>query len=169
MTLTIRRAQPADAALVFALVCELADYENLQHEVDATPEEIAKALFSPQPRLHCDLAEWDDEPAGFAVWFLNFSTFRGRHGLYLEDLFVRPEFRGRGIGKALMRQLARTCVDNDYARFEWAVLDWNAPSIAFYESMGAEIKGEWKICRMSGASLARFAEAAPASSREARG
>lgn len=169
MTLCIRPAAPADTALIFALVCELADYENLQHEVDATPEEIAEALFAPQPRLYCDLAEWDGEPAGFAVWFLNFSTFRGRHGIYLEDLFVRPEFRGRGIGKALMRQLARTCIDNDYARFEWAVLDWNAPSIAFYASMGAEIKGEWKLCRMSGASLARFAEAAPAPLREARG
>ena len=169
MTLAIRRAQPADAALVFALVCELADYENLQHEVDATPEEIAKALFAPQPRLYCDLAEWDGAPAGFAVWFLNFSTFRGRHGIYLEDVFVRPEFRGRGIGKALMRQLARTCVSNDYARFEWAVLDWNVPSIAFYESIGAEIKSEWKICRMSGASLARFAEAVSAAPVKARG
>ncbi|HEV2630633.1 MAG TPA: GNAT family N-acetyltransferase [Pseudolabrys sp.] len=157
MSLAIRRAAPADAALVFALVCELADYENLQHEVDATPEEIARALFSPEPRLYCDLAEWDDQPAGFAVWFLNFSTFRGRHGLYLEDVFVRPEFRGRGIGKALMQRLARTCVDNGYARFEWAVLDWNAPSIAFYQSIGAEIKGEWKVCRMSGPALTKFA------------
>lgn len=160
MTLSIRRAEPADAALVFALVCELADYERLQHEVAATPEAIAEALFAPDRRLFCELAEWNGEPAGFAVWFLNFSTFRGRHGVYLEDLFVRPEFRGRGIGKALMQQLARTCVDNGYARFEWAVLDWNAPSIAFYESLGAEIKGEWKICRMSGSALARFAATA---------
>ena len=157
MSLAIRRAAPADAALVFALVCELADYENLQHEVDATPEEIGRALFSPEPRLYCDLAEWGGQPAGFAVWFLNFSTFRGRHGLYLEDVFVRPEFRGRGIGKALMQRLARTCVDEGYARFEWAVLDWNAPSIAFYQSIGAEIKGEWKVCRMSGPALAKFA------------
>jgi diamine N-acetyltransferase len=157
VTLAICRAAPADAALVFALVCELADYENLQHEVDATPEEIAKALFAAEPRLSCDLAEWDGEPAGFAVWFLNFSTFRGRHGIYLEDVFVRREFRGRGIGKALMQRLAKTCLDNGYARFEWAVLDWNAPSIAFYKSIGAEIKGEWKLCRMSGPALAKFA------------
>jgi diamine N-acetyltransferase len=157
MTLAIRRAEPADAALVFALVCELADYENLQHEVDATPEEIAKALFSPEPRLSCDLAEWNGQPAGFAVWFLNFSTFRGRHGIYLEDVFVRPEYRGRGIGKALMQRLAKTCIDKGYARFEWAVLDWNAPSIAFYRSIGAEVKGEWKLCRMSGPALAKFA------------
>ena len=157
MSLSIRRAQPADAALVYELVCALADYEKLRHEVDATPEEIAKALFAPEPRLYCDLAEWNGEAAGFAVWFLNFSTFRGRHGIYLEDVFVKPDFRGRGIGKALMRHLARTCVDNGYARFEWAVLDWNAPSIAFYESIGAEIKGEWKVCRMSGPALAKFA------------
>jgi diamine N-acetyltransferase len=157
MTLTIRPAQPSDAALVFSLVCELADYEKLRHEVNATPDDIAAALFAPSPRLFCDLAEWDGEPVGFAVWFLNFSTFRGRHGIYLEDVFVRPALRGRGIGTALMRQLARNFVENDYARFEWAVLDWNAPSIAFYESLGAEIKGEWKLCRMSGEALARFA------------
>ena len=157
MSLSIRRAEPADPALVYELVCALADYEKLRHEVDATPEEIAKALFAPEPRLFCDLAEWDGEAAGFVVWFLNFSTFRGRHGIYLEDVFVKPDFRGRGIGKALMRHLARTCVDNGYARFEWAVLDWNAPSIAFYESIGAEIKGEWKVCRMSGPALAKFA------------
>jgi diamine N-acetyltransferase len=163
MTLSIRRAQPSDAALVFALVCELADYENLQHEVAASPETIAEALFASEPRLFCEVAEWGGEPAGFAVWFLNFSTFRGRHGIYLEDLFVRPEFRGRGIGKALMRHLARTCADSGYARFEWAVLDWNAPSIAFYESLGAEIKGEWKLCRLSGAALSRFAGDGPES------
>ena len=157
MSLSIRRAEPADAALVYELVCALADYEKLRHEVDATPEEIAKALFAPEPRLYCDLAEWNGEAAGFAVWFLNFSTFRGRHGIYLEDVFVKPDFRGRGIGKALMRHLARTCVDNGYARFEWAVLDWNAPSIAFYQSIGAEIKGEWKVCRMSGPALTKFA------------
>jgi diamine N-acetyltransferase len=157
VTLTIRSVQPRDSALIFALVCELADYENLQGEIDATPEEIAAALFAPQPRLFCDIAEWDGEPAGFAVSFLNFSTFRGRHGLYLEDLFVRPQFRGKGIGKALMRRLAQRCVDDGLARFEWAVLDWNAPSIAFYKSIGAQVMDEWKICRLSAAALAGFA------------
>ena len=157
MTLFIRRAVPADTALIFALVCELADYENLQHEIDATPEEIAKALFAPEPRIHCHVAEWDGEPAGFAVWFLNFSTFRGRHGIYLEDVFVKPDFRGRGIGTALMRRIAQTCVEQGYARFEWAVLDWNAPSIGFYESIGASVMSEWKLCRLSGPALARFA------------
>jgi len=160
MTLSIRRAEPGDTALVYALVCELADYENLQHEVAATPEDIAGALFAREPRLYCDIAEWDSEPAGFSVWFLNFSTFRGRHGVYLEDVFVRPPFRKRGIGTALLKRLAKHCVDNDYGRFEWAVLDWNAPSIGFYESIGAKIMHEWKLCRLTGAALARFASEA---------
>ena len=157
MSLTIRPAQPADADLIFALVRELAEYEKLQGEVDATPETIAAALFAPAPRLSCDIAEWRGEPAGFAVWFLNFSTFRGRHGIYLEDLFVRPAFRGRGIGKALMRRLAQHCMERKLARFEWAVLDWNAPSIAFYKSIGAQVMDEWKICRLSGTALEGFA------------
>ena len=116
-----------------------ADYEKLRADVTATPESISAALFAPEPRLCCDIAEWDGAPAGFAVWFLNFSTFRGRHGIYLEDLFVRPAFRGRGIGTALMQRLARRCVDDGFARFEWAVLDWNAPAIRFYEQHGFEI------------------------------
>jgi GNAT superfamily N-acetyltransferase len=157
MILTIRPAQPTDTELVFALVCELADYENLQHDVAAKPEDIAAALFAREPRLFCDIAEWDGDPAGFSVWFLNFSTFRGRHGVYLEDVFVRPPFRGRGIGTALLKRIAKHCVDNDYARFEWAVLDWNVPSIEFYESIGAKIMHEWKMCRLTGAALARFA------------
>jgi len=157
MSLTIRAARPTDAALIFALVGELAGYENLQAEMDATPEAIAEALFAPAPRLFCDIAQWDGQPAGFSVWFLNFSTFRGRHGIYLEDIFVRPEFRGRGIGKALMTRLARHCVERDLARFEWAVLDWNAPSIAFYRSIGASVMDNWKICRLTGKALHEFA------------
>ena len=159
MSLVIRAAAPADATLIFALVCELADYENLQAEVDATPEAIAAALFAPEPRLFCHIAEWNGEPAGLAVWFLNFSTFRGRHGIYLEDIYVRPEFRGRGIGKALMVQLARRCVEAGWARVEWAVLDWNAPSIEFYKSIGAFVMDNWKICRLTGKALHDFAGA----------
>ena len=135
---------------------ELADYEKMSDAVDATQEQIAAALFAPQPRLYCDIAEWDGEAAGFAVWFLNFSTFRGRHGLYLEDIFVRPALRGRGIGKALMARLAARCVEQGWARFEWAVLDWNAPSIAFYKSIGAQVLDEWKICRLSGRGAGAF-------------
>jgi GNAT superfamily N-acetyltransferase len=157
VSLLIRAAVPADAALIFALVRELAAYEKLAGEVDATPERIAAALFSTQPRLFCDLAEWNGAPAGFAVWFLNFSTFRGRHGIYVEDLFVRPAFRAKGIGKALMARLAKRCVDEGWARFEWAVLDWNAPSIEFYRSIGATVMDDWRICRLSGQSLQDFA------------
>ncbi len=157
MSLTIRPAVAADSALIFALVCELADYENLQGEVDATSEEIASALFSPQPPLFCDIAEWKGEPAGFAIWFLNFSTFRGRHGLYLEDLFVRTEHRNKGIGKALMVRLAQRCVEDKLARFEWAALDWNTPSIGFYTSIGAQVMDQWKICRLTGKALHEFA------------
>jgi len=155
-SLIVRAATPADTALVFALICELADYERLQGEVDATPEEIAAALFADTPRVFCDIAEWDGEAAGFAVWFVNFSTFRGRHGLYLEDLYVRPALRGRGIGKALMQGLARRCVEQGLARMEWSVLDWNTPSIGFYRSIGATVMNEWKICRLSGPALKAF-------------
>jgi GNAT superfamily N-acetyltransferase len=157
VSVAIRAARPADSALIFALVRELADYEKLSGEMDATPEAIAAALFAREPCLFCDIAEWNGEPAGFSVWFLNFSTFRGRHGIYVEDLFVRPAFRVKGIGKALMARLAKRCVDEGWARFEWAVLDWNAPSIAFYKSIGAQVMDEWRICRLSGEALQAFA------------
>jgi diamine N-acetyltransferase len=163
VSLLIRAARPADSALIFALVRELADYEKLSAEVDASEAAIAAALFTDEPRLYCDIAEWDGEPAGFAVWFLNFSTFRGRHGLYVEDIFVRPPYRGRGIGKALMQRLARRCVDDGLARFEWAVLDWNAPGLEFYKSIGAQVMEQWKICRLSGEALETFARQGAAS------
>jgi GNAT superfamily N-acetyltransferase len=157
VSVAIRAAAPADSALIFALVRELADYEKLSGEVDTTPEAIAAALFAREPRLYCDIAEWNGEPAGFAVWFLNFSTFRGRHGIYLEDIFVRPPFRRRGIGKALLKRLAQRCLDEGYARCEWAVLDWNKPSIDFYRSIGAQVLDDWRICRLSGEALRDFA------------
>jgi GNAT superfamily N-acetyltransferase len=158
VSLVIRPARREDSALILALVRELADYESLSAEVDATEAAIASAFFCEEPRLYCDIAEWNGEPAGFAVWFLNFSTFRGRHGIYVEDIFVRQHLRGHGIGKALMARLARRCVEEGYARFEWAVLDWNAPSIAFYKSIGAQVLDAWKICRLSGDALAHFAQ-----------
>lgn len=157
MSLLIRAARPADSALIFALVRELADYEKLSGEVDASEAQIAVALFAEAPRLYCDIAEWDGEPAGLSVWFLNFSTFRGRHGIYIEDIFVKAAYRGRGIGKALMARLAQRCVEQGYARCEWAVLDWNAPSIAFYKSIGAQVMEAWRICRLSGEALENFA------------
>ncbi|ERF83330.1 GNAT family N-acetyltransferase [Bradyrhizobium viridifuturi] len=160
MSLVIRRARPDEAGLVYSLVRELAAYEKLLHEVHASEADIAEALFGESPRLFCDIAEWNGEPAGFAVWFVNFSTFAGRHGIYLEDLFVRPALRGKGIGKALLVHLAKHCLANGWARLQWAVLDWNAPSIAFYKSLGAEMVDEWTICRVSGPALSALAEGA---------
>jgi diamine N-acetyltransferase len=153
----VRPARPEDAGLIFALVRELAEYEKLLGDVDATEDQLARALFGAEPRVFCDIAEWDGEPCGFALWFMNFSSFRGRHGIYLEDLFVRPSHRGRGIGKALLVNLARRCVEKGWTRFEWSVLDWNAPSIAFYKSLGASILDEWKICRVTGDALKTLA------------
>jgi len=156
MAVAIRPVRPGEAGLVLAFVRELAEYEQLLDAVDATEAMIDAALFGPNPRVFCDIAEWDGEPAGFALWFPNFSTFRGRHGLYLEDLFVRPPFRRRGIGSALFGHLARRCVAEGWTRFEWAVLDWNAPSIAFYQSLGADLLQDWTICRLTGGALARL-------------
>ncbi|MBR0846305.1 GNAT family N-acetyltransferase [Bradyrhizobium diazoefficiens] len=157
MSLNIRRARPDEAGLVLDFVRELADYEKLSHEVEATEADIADALFGADPRLFCAIAEWDGEPAGFAVWFLNFSTFSGRHGIYLEDLFVRPSHRGKGLGKALLVYLAKECVANGWSRLQWSVLDWNAPSIAFYKSLGAVMMDEWTVCRVTGLALTRLA------------
>jgi GNAT superfamily N-acetyltransferase len=158
MSLTIRRARPDEAGLVLSLVRELAEYEKLLHEVEATEAMIGEALFCSNPRLFCEVAEWNAEPAGFAVWFINFSTFSGRSGIYLEDLFVRPAQRGKGIGKALLAHLAKQCVANGWSRLQWSVLDWNAPSIAFYKSLGAELMDEWTVCRVGGAALTALAE-----------
>src|ERR1700694_1844702 len=154
MSLTIRRARPDEAGLVLSLVRELAEYEKLLHEVEATETMIGAALFGPDPRLFCEIAEWNGEPAGFAIWFLNFSTFSGRPGIYLEDLFVRPALRGNGIGKVLLANLAKACVANGWARLQWSVLDWNAPSIEFYKSLGAVLMDEWTVCRIGGPGLA---------------
>jgi GNAT superfamily N-acetyltransferase len=158
MSVTIRPAVPAESGLVLAFVRELAAYERLAHEVDATEEALAAALFGPNPRVFADLALWNGEPAGFALWFYNFSTFRGRHGIYLEDLFVRPAFRGHGIGRALLRHLARRCRAEGLARLEWWVLDWNEPALRFYRSLGAVPMGEWTVQRVTGAALERLAD-----------
>jgi len=157
MSLNIRRARSDEAGLVLSFIRELAEYEKLSHELEATEAMIAEALFADNPRLYCAITEWDGEPVGFAVWFVNFSTFSGRHGLYLEDLFVRPSHRGKGIGKALLTYLARECVDNGWSRLQWAVLDWNAPSIAFYKSLGAVMLDDWTLCRVTGPALTRLA------------
>ena len=160
MSLNIRAARPGEAGLVLSFVRELAEYEKLSHEMEATETDIDGALFGANPRLFCEIAEWNGEPVGFAVWFVNFSTFSGRSGIYLEDLFVRPALRGNGIGKALLARLAQHCVVNGWSRLQWSVLDWNAPSIAFYKSLGAELMNEWTICRVGGKALAALAQGA---------
>ncbi len=153
--LSIRPATAADASLVMDFIRALAAYEKLAHEVDASVEDMRAALFAPQPRVFCDIASWDGVPAGFALWFYNFSTFRGRHGIYLEDLFVLPALRGKGIGKALLLGLAQRAVREGCARVEWSVLDWNKPAIDFYASLGAVPMGEWTVFRLTGDALAR--------------
>ena len=155
--LNVRAASPADAPLIYALIRELADYEKLLDQVRASQADIEAILFADAPRAFCEIVLADGEPVGFALWFYNVSTFEGRCGLYLEDLFVRPAARGRGAGKALLRRLAQRCLDEGLRRMEWSVLDWNAPSIAFYDRLGAEAKSEWIIRRLTGDALARLA------------
>jgi GNAT superfamily N-acetyltransferase len=139
----IRRVVPSDVDRVVALTHELADYEKAPDECHLTVEQLHTALFGHRPALFGHVAEVDGEVVGFAVWFLSFSTWRGVHGLYLEDLFVRPEHRGSGLGRALLAALARECVEHGYARFEWSVLNWNTPTIEFYRSVGAVPMDEW--------------------------
>jgi GNAT superfamily N-acetyltransferase len=157
VTLTIRSARPDEAGLVLAFIRELADYERLADEVEATEDGLAAALFAPAPRVFADIAEWQGEPVGFALWFYTFSTFRGRHGIWLEDLYVREAVRGRGIGKALMARLARRCREEGLARLEWWVLDWNTPAIEVYRSIGSEAMDAWTVQRLTGDALDRLA------------
>ena len=157
MSLIIRRAEPNDAALVHGFVVKLAEYEKLGHEVEATVEQVRAHLFGEDPKVFCEIAELGGEPVGFALWFYTFSTFQGRHGIWLEDLFVDPVARGTGVGKALLAHLARRCVDEGLGRFEWWVLDWNEPAIEFYKSQGAVMQDEWTVCRVSGAELTALA------------
>jgi GNAT superfamily N-acetyltransferase len=158
MSLTIRPAKPGEAELVLAFIKDLAEYERLAHEVDATEAMIAEALFGANPKVFCDIAEWDGQPAGFALWFYTYSTFRGRHGIWLEDLFVKPEHRGRGLGKALIAQLAKRCLDEKLPRLAWWVLNWNEPSRAFYRSIGAVAMDEWTVKRLEGEALERLGQ-----------
>jgi GNAT superfamily N-acetyltransferase len=155
--LRIEPAQPADAALIVALVRELAEYERLLQDVRITPDDVQRDLFGPRAFAEAVIARVGDEPAGFALWFHNYSTFAGRPGLYLEDLFVRPAFRGRGYGEALLRYLARVTVERGCARFEWSVLDWNEPAIAFYRKLGAVPMDDWTVQRVSGDALLALA------------
>jgi GNAT superfamily N-acetyltransferase len=158
MSLTLRPATSADVPLILALIRGLAEYEKLLHEVVATEDTLRAQLFPASGRsvAECILAFVDGVPAGFALFFMNFSTFLAKPGLYLEDLFVKPEFRGRGAGKALLLHLAKLANARGCGRMEWTVLDWNQPAIEFYESLGAVRKREWQICRLTGAALEQY-------------
>ena len=160
MSVVIRDARPGDEAVIVDFIMKLAVYERLAHEAVATTADITRELFGPSPKVFCQLAEVDGQPAGFALWYYTFSTFQGRHGIWLEDLFVNPEMRGHGVGKALLTDLARRCVREGLGRYEWAVLDWNQPSIDFYASQGAIFMDDWRRCRVTGEALAQLGRAA---------
>ena len=159
MTLTIRSALQSDGALILRFIAALAAYEKLAHEAVATVADIERDLFESNPKVFCEIAEWDGKPVGFDLWYYTYSTFQGRHGIWLEDLFVNPEARGVGAGKALLVSLAQRCVREGLGRFEWAVLKWNQPSIDFYLAQGAVFLDEWERCRVSGEALARLGAA----------
>jgi GNAT superfamily N-acetyltransferase len=155
--LTIREATPDDLATINRMIHGLAEYERLANECHATEDKLRRTLFG-QPRYaECVIARLGEVPVGFAIFFHNYSTFAARPGLYLEDLFVLPEHRGAGVGRALLRHLAGLAVARDCARFEWAVLDWNEPAIGFYTSLGAQPMNEWTVYRLTGAALQRLA------------
>jgi GNAT superfamily N-acetyltransferase len=153
----IRRATIADCDAILALIRDLAAYERELEAVEATVETLAATLFGNQPTAYCDLVEVDGEIVGMAIWFLNFSTWQSKYGIYLEDLFVLPSHRGHGCGHALLKHLARTCVENGYGRFQWSVLDWNQPAIDFYLQLGAVAMDEWTVYRVSGDALTQLA------------
>ncbi|WP_034271118.1 GNAT family N-acetyltransferase [Actinospica robiniae] len=150
----IRPAQPEDVAQIHAMVRELAEYEKALSDAKATPQQLHEALFGEQPAVFAHIAQDEaGEVVGFALWFLNYSTWTGVHGIYLEDLYVRPTSRGGGHGKALLAELARICVERGYGRLEWSVLDWNEPAIGFYRSIGAVPMDEWTVNRLTGDAL----------------
>ena len=157
-TIIIREATPADLATIHSFILALADYEKLAHAVKAEPETLARYLFGPRPMAEVLIAELDGTALGFALFFHNFSTFDGRPGLYLEDLFVLPQARGLGAGRALLARLAALAIERDCARLEWSVLDWNAPAIALYRSIGAQPMDEWTVQRVDGAALVALAK-----------
>ena len=154
----IRPANPKDVEAIHALIVELAIYEREPEAVVATVEQIQENLFGVDPVAYCHVAEVDGRVVGIAIWFLNYSTWLGKAGLYLEDLFVKPEFRSRGLGLQLMKKLAQICIERGYERFQWWVLDWNEPSINFYKSIGADAMDQWTVYRLSGEALKNFAQ-----------
>lgn len=156
--MNIRPAKTTDIDEILALIYELALYEKAPEEAKATKSQIMESFFSDNPKVFCEIVEVDGEIAGLAIWFLNYSTWQGKHGIYLEDLFIRPQFRGRGFGKSVLKHLAQICVDRGYGRFQWWVLDWNTPSIEFYKALGAVAMDEWTVYRVTGDALTELAE-----------
>ena len=156
--MTIRAARIDDVDEILALIYELALYEKAPDEAKATREQIIESFFCENPKVFCELVEVDGEIAGCAIWFLNYSTWLGKHGIYLEDLFIRPQHRGKGFGKGLLQYLASICDEQGYGRFQWWVLDWNEPSIEFYKSLGAVAMDEWTTYRVSGDELKKLAQ-----------
>ena len=154
---TLRAAGPRDVPAIVGLIGELAEFEHLTHLLQVTPETLHPHLFGPKPVAEAAVAELDGEVVAFALFFTNFSTFLAKPGLYLEDLYVKPEHRGRGLGRALLEHLGALAIERDYGRFEWSVLDWNEHAIRFYKGMGATVMPEWRICRVTGEALQRFA------------
>ncbi|HNJ83772.1 MAG TPA: GNAT family N-acetyltransferase [Piscinibacter sp.] len=152
----LRAAEPRDVNAIVGLIGELAEFEKLSHLLQVTPETLHPHLFGERPVVEAQVAQLDGEVVGFALFFTNFSTFLSKPGLYLEDLYVRPALRGRGIGEALLSRLAAIAVERGYGRFEWSVLDWNSNAIRFYEKMGATVLPDWRICRITGDALQRF-------------
>ncbi|GAA4390147.1 GNAT family N-acetyltransferase [Actinomadura sp. NPDC048032] len=157
----IRYATAGDVPEILRLVRELAEYERARHEVKATEDQLRDRLFGDDPKVFAHVAEHDGRVVGFAVWFLSFSTWNGTHGIYLEDLYVEPEYRGHGYGKALLTELARVADDRGYGRVEWSVLDWNEPAIGFYKALGARPQDEWTVYRLTGDALTRAARPSP--------
>jgi GNAT superfamily N-acetyltransferase len=160
-TCRIRPAAPADVPLILSMIRELAEFEKLAREVTATEADLKTALFGARPHAECVIAELGGKPAGFALFFHNFSTFLAKPGIYLEDLYVKSELRGKGVGRALLAHLASLAVRRGCGRFEWAVLDWNEPAIKFYQSLGAKMMEDWKINRLTGKALERLAAESP--------
>jgi GNAT superfamily N-acetyltransferase len=159
MDIVVQAARRTDVAVLHSLICGLAEYERLAHQVVGTADDLARELFAAPPVIEAVIAWQDEHAVGFALYFHNYSTFLGRRGIYLEDLFVVPEARGHGVGKALIRHCAQLAVERGCGRFEWAVLDWNQPAIEFYQSIGATLLPDWRICRLTGDALSRFAQA----------
>jgi GNAT superfamily N-acetyltransferase len=151
--LKIRPAKREEVGEVLQLIQDLATYEKAPDQVEASSDDLLNTIFAKEPKVFCDLVEVDGQIAGMAIWFLNYSTWQAKHGIYLEDLYIKPEFRAKGYGKALLKHLAQICDKQGYGRLQWWVLDWNSPAIEFYRSLGAEAMDEWTVYRTSGQAL----------------